>query len=276
MADGSLKGRVAWITGSSRGMGRAIATHLAALGARVVVHGTTATSARAFGEAESLDAVARLMAGETGAEVHAVHGDLTDEKVVDELTARIRRDVGEIDILVGCVGGDVGVSGTGGPNGGKPAGNDAINISVADLRAVLDRNLLASILPCRAVAPSMMERRRGRIINIGSISGLGGRVSEAIYCTAKAAVHEYTRCLAALLRPYDVCANVVAPGQVITPRFTATRPLDPALNVKEGTLVRYGWPEDIARVVEFLAGEGGAYVTGQVLRVDGGGQLWPA
>lgn len=276
MSETSLQGRIAWVTGSSRGMGRAIATHLAKLGARVVVHGTTPTSTRAFGEADSLEAVARQMAAETGAEVHAVHGDLTDEAVVADLTASIRRGIGEIDVLVGCVGGDIGVSGTGGPNGGKPEGNDAINISVADLRAVMDRNLLACILPCRAVAPTMMARRRGRIINIGSISGLGGRVSEAIYCTAKAAVHEYTRCLAAQLRPYDVCANVVAPGQVVTPRFMATRPLDDALNVKDGTLVRYGWPQDIARVVAFLAGEGGSYVSGQVLRVDGGGQLWPA
>lgn len=276
MTDSALQGKVAWVTGSSRGMGRAIAGHLASLGARVIVHGTTPTSTRAFGEADSLDSVARQIAAETGAQIHAVHGDLTDEQVVADLTARIRRDVGEIDILVGCVGGDIGVGGTGGPNGGKPEGNDAINISVADLRAVLDRNLMACILPCRAVAPTMMARRRGRIINIGSISGLGGRVSEAIYCTAKAAVHEYTRCLAAQLRPYDVCANVVAPGQVITPRFMATRPLDEALNVKDGTLVRYGWPQDIARVVAFLAGEGGSYVSGQVLRVDGGGQLWPA
>lgn len=276
MSDSSLRGQIAWVTGSSRGMGRAIAGHLAALGARVVVHGSTPTSTRAFNEADSLDAVARLIESETGTQVHAVHGDLTDETVVAELAARIQRDVGELDILVNCAGGDIGASGTGGPNGGKPEGNDAVNISITDLRAVLERNLMACILPCRAVAPAMMARRRGRIINIGSVSGLGGRVSEAIYCTAKAAVHEYTRCLAAQLRPYDVCANVVAPGQVVTPRFAATRKLDDKLNVKEGTLVRYGWPQDIARVVAFLAGEGGSYVTGQVLRVDGGDQLWPA
>jgi 3-oxoacyl-[acyl-carrier protein] reductase len=276
MSDGSLAGRIAWVTGSSRGLGRVIARHLAAQGARVVVHGTTPTSARAFDEAESLDEVARLMAAETGAEVRAVHGDLTDEARVAELTEIIERDVGAIDVLVNCAGGDIGVSGTTGANGGKPAGNDAVNISVADLRAVLDRNLMACILPCRAVAPAMMARRSGRIINIGSISGLAGRPSEAIYCTAKAAVHEYSRCLAALLRPYDVCVNVVAPGPVVTPRFAATRPLDAALNVKSGTLIRYGFPEDIAGVVSFLAGPASAYVTGQVLRVDGGGQLWPA
>ena len=272
----ALRGRIAWVTGSSRGMGRVIARHLAAQGARVVVHGTTPTSSRAFDEADSLDEVARLMAAETGADVRAVHGDLTDDARVAELAASIERDVGPIDVLVNCAGGDIGASGTTGPDGGKPAGNDAVNISVADLRAVLDRNLMACILPCRAVAPAMMARRTGRIINIGSISGLGGRASEAIYCTAKAAVHEYSRCLAALLRPYNVCVNVVAPGQTVTPRFAATRPLDAALDVKAGTLIRYGWPEDVAGVVSFLAGPASSYVTGQVLRVDGGGQLWPA
>src|ERR1700690_2338353 len=131
MSDGSLRGRIAWVTGSSRGMGRGIARQLAAQGATVVVHGTTPTSSRAFDEAESLDEVARLMAAETGADVRAVHGDLTDEARVAELTASIERDVGAIDVLVNCAGGDIGVSGTAGPNGGKPAGNDAVNISVA-------------------------------------------------------------------------------------------------------------------------------------------------
>jgi 3-oxoacyl-[acyl-carrier protein] reductase len=276
MSNDALRGRLAWVTGSSRGLGRVIARHLAAQGGRVVVHGTTPTSSRAFGEADSLDEVARIMAAETGADVRAVHGDLTDDARVTELAAGIERDVGPIDVLVNCAGGDIGAGGTSGPGGGKPEGNDAVNISVADLRAVLDRNLMACILPCRAVAPAMMARRSGRIINIGSVSGLSGRASEAIYCTAKAAVHEYSRCLAALLRPYDVCVNVVAPGQTVTPRFAATRPLDPALAVQGGTLIRYGRPEDIAGVVSFLAGPASSYVTGQVLRVDGGGQLWPA
>ena len=76
-------------------------------------------------------------------------------------------------------------------------------------------------------------------------------------------MHEYSRCLAALLRPYDVCVNVVAPGQTVTPRFAATRALDAALDVKAGTLIRDGWPEDIAGVVSFLAGPASSYVTGR-------------
>ncbi len=187
MGNDALLGRIAWVTGSSRGMGRVIARHLAAQGARVVVHGTTPTSSRAFDEADSLDEVAQLMAAETGADVRAVHGDLTDDARVAELAASIERDVGPIDVLVNCAGGDIGAGGTTGPDGGKPEGNDAVNISIADLRAVLDRNLMACILPCRAVAPAMMARRTGRIINIGSISGLAGGGARVLALPSRAA-----------------------------------------------------------------------------------------
>lgn len=163
-----------------------------------------------------------------------------------------------------------------GPNAGKPAHNDAVHISVADLRRVLDRNVITCILPCRAVAPEMMARRSGRIVNIGSVSGLAGRATEAIYATAKAAVHEYTRCLAAQLRPYNVYANAIAPGPIVTPRFLASRRIDEALTVQGGTLERYGQPQEIANVVAFLASDAASYVSGQVLRADGGEQLWPA
>jgi 3-oxoacyl-[acyl-carrier protein] reductase len=271
-----MAGKIAWVTGSSRGIGRVIADHLASLGASVAVHGTSPTSTRAFNEADSLEAVARAIAEQHGVEALAVAGDLTSETRVDEIVAEIRARFGRIDILVNCAGGDIGAQGVTAANAGKPQKNDAVNISVADLRTVLERNLMTCILPCRAVAPEMLARKRGWIVNIGSVSGLSGREGEAIYSTAKAAVHEYSRCLAAQARPHNVCVNVVAPGGVITPRFLASRPVDEARKVKDGTLIRYGWPEEIAKVVAFLASDASSYISGQVLRVDGGEQLFPA
>ena len=276
MSEGRLAGKVAWVTGSSRGIGRVVADHLAGLGAKVAVHGTTPTSTRAFDEAESLDAVAKEIADAHGAEVHAVHGDLASEDVVRDLTAQINARLGPIDILVNNAGGDIGSQGTGGERAGKPVVNDAVNVSLDDVRIVLERNLMTCILVCREVVPAMIERKQGWIVTIGSIAGLSGHPSEVIYGTAKAAVHEYTRCLAAQLRPHGVYANVIAPGEIITPRFVASRPTRDEREVRDGALTRYGWPEEIARCVEFLTTEDSSYITGQVFRIDGGAQIFPA
>ena len=270
-----LAGKVAWVTGSSRGIGRVIAAHLADLGASVAVHGTSPTSTRAFDEADSLEAVAQQIADQSGSPAMAVWGDLTDADRVAKIAGQIRAKYGQIDILVNCAGGDVGTKGVTAPNAGKPVGNDAIHISLQDIHTVLDRNIMTCILCCREVAPEMMERKEGWIVNIGSIAGLNGNITEAIYSTAKAAVHEYTRCLAALLRPYNVAANVIAPGPIVTQRFLASRPTEEEMMAKGGTYVRYGWPIEVARAVAFFASND-SFISGQVLRVDGGRQIWPA
>ena len=276
MKENRLEGKVAWVTGSSRGIGRVLASHLASLGARVAVHGTSPYSTRALGEADSLDAVAQAIAEEHGVEVLPVCGDLTHEATVIEVVQKIRKKFGGIDILVNCAGGDIGAQGITDTLAGKPEHNDAVHISLEDIRSVLDRNLMTCILCCREVAPAMVKRGCGCIVNIGSVAGLAGNQGGAIYSTAKAAVHEYSRCLAALLKPHNIRVNVIAPGDIVTQRFLASRTTDENLKVKGGTLERYGWPIEIARVMEFLVTEDSSFISGQVLRVDGAKQLWPA
>lgn len=276
MKDKPLAGQVAWVTGSSRGLGRVMATKLCQLGALVAIHGTRFDSPRSFGEGQSMEQVARDVAAEVGGNAIPVWGDVTDESEVQRMADAVKTRFGPIDILVANAGGDIGAGGTGTGRGGRPSPDDCIGIPLADIRAVLDRNLLSCILCCRAVAPSMMARKQGRIITIGSIAGTFGRDDGAIYSVAKAAVHEYTRCLAVQLRPYNISVNCVAPGGTVTNRFLVIHNIDQGKLIEEGTLDRYGRPHEVASVVAFLASEEGRFISGQVIRVDGGSQCWPA
>ncbi len=271
-----LTGKVAWVTGSSRGIGRSILIQLAKAGASVVLHGTKPQSPQTFNEGESLEADGRSLSSKYQVKCLTVHGDLTQEDVVQQIVEQIHNELNRIDILINCAGGDIGIRGLNAPLAGKPEKNDAVFISYDDIRTVLDRNLMTCILCCRAVVPEMIERKAGKIVNIGSISGLAGLDSSVIYATAKAALHEYSRCLALQLRPYNVNVNVVAPGDIVTERWKASRTYEEERMVTGGTLERYGRPEEIASVVEFLSSDEASYISGQVLRVDGCVQTWPA
>jgi 3-oxoacyl-[acyl-carrier protein] reductase len=266
----SLAGKVALVTGAGRGLGRAFAERLAAMGADVALHGMREHGPAEYGEGTTLTAVAETLAAEHKVRVISILGDLTRGADIARVVATATQALGPIDILVHNAGGDIAAG------SGKPDPNDAVGIREDDVRAVLDRNLLSTILTCQEVARGMMARRSGRIVTIGSVAAFKGRSNGVIYAVAKAGVTHYTRCLADQLRPYDITVNCIAPGDTRTGRFMGTRAVDESRLVQTGTLDRIATVDEVARVVEVFAGPLGAFVSGQVLRVDGGGQCWPA
>ena len=265
----SLGGRVALVTGSGRGLGRAIAEHLAHLGATVAIHDISDTAPAQYGEAATLTEAAQRLLGAAGKGI-AVTGDITDELAIKRMVETVQSTLGPISILVNCAGGDIGARGT------KPNPNGAMAFQLDDARAVIDRNLLGTMLMCRAVAPGMAERQSGVIINIASVAAHYGSSSEVAYACAKAGVVHYTRCLAAEVREAGVRVNCVSPGPAKTARFLATRQHDSSM-MQEGTsLKRYATAAEIADAVAFLVGDQARFISGQVLRVDGAAGLYAA
>jgi 3-oxoacyl-[acyl-carrier protein] reductase len=270
MSERYLEGKTALVTGAGRGLGRAFAERLAALGCQVGIHGMREQGPAEYGEGTTLTETAREVGAQFGVKTIRVLGDLTKPEDVARITAEVTAELGPIDVLVHNAGGDIAAA------GGKPNPNDAVHVKQEDVRSVLDRNLLSTIYLCQEVAKKMMERRTGRIVTISSIAAFRGFANQAVYSTAKAAVIEYTRCLAMQLREYNITVNSLAPGDTRTGRYLGTRHVDPARLVTEGTLDRVALVDEVARVVDFFAGPLGAFVSGQVLRVDGGSQSWPS
>lgn len=264
-----LAGRVALVTGSGRGLGRAIAEHLAHLGAAVAIHDISDTAPAQYGEAPTLTEAARHLLGAGGKGI-AVTGDITDELAIKHMVETVQSTLGPISILVNCAGGDIGARGT------KPNPNGATAFQLDDARAVIDRNLLGTMLMCRAVAPGMAERQSGVIVNIASVAAHYGSSSEVAYACAKAGVVHYTRCLAAEVREAGVRVNCVSPGPAKTARFLATRQHDSSMMQEGPSLRRYATAAEIADAVAFLVGDQARFISGQVLRVDGAAGLYAA
>jgi 3-oxoacyl-[acyl-carrier protein] reductase len=234
----SLEGKTALITGGSRGIGAAIARELGAAGASVVVGYHSG--------AEEANAVA----GEVGG--RAVQADVASP----EDARRLVEDAGELDVLVN--------------NAGLTRDGLLARMSDEDWRAVLDTNLGGVFHTCRAAARGMMKRRAGAIVNISSVVGLHGNPGQSNYAASKAGIIGFTKALARELGNRGVRANVVAPGYVHT-RLTDVLPDELKGAMLANTpLGRFGDPEDVARAVRFLSSDEAAFITGEVLLVDGG------
>lgn len=266
---GELSGKTAFVTGSGRGLGHVIAERLAEHGADVAIHDLDPLQPAKYAEFKDLDDAAPHLRRH-GTRITAVTGNIGDPAAVAAMKARIEAELGRVDVLVNCAGGDIGAAGT------KPDPNTALGISFADMKVLTENNLIGTMLVCQAFVPPMIAAGTGSVINIASAAAHLGCSPEAVYATLKAAVVHWTCCFANELLDHGARVNAVSPGPSKTARFQATRVVDPAKMDSTGrSLNRYAEPGEIADAVAFLAGPRARFINGQVLRVDGGITLFP-
>ena len=241
----SLNGKTALVTGASRGIGRAIALRLAEDGANVaVIYAGSADKAKAV-----VNEITAL-----GVNAKAYRCNVADSAAVNETVKAVTNDLGKIDILVN--------------NAGITRDGLMLRMKDEDFDAVLDTNLQGAINMIRACYAGYIRKKSGRIINISSVSGIMGNAGQANYSASKAGVIGLTKSVARELASRGITCNAVAPGFIQTDMTENLGDNNPLLN--SIPLGRMGKPEDIAAAVAFLASDSAAYITGEVLKVDGG------
>ena len=238
-----LSGRGAFVTGATRGIGRAVAAALLEAGARVAIVGR---------EAARAEAAAR----ELGAGAVGIGCDVTDGAQVEAAIARAEQEAGPVDILVN--------------NAGITRDNLLLRMSEREWDEVLAANLKGAFHTTKAVLKGMMKRKGGRIINIASVVGLAGNKGQANYAASKAGLIAFTKSVAKEYGSRGLLVNAVAPGFIETDMTSALPEEARAAMLGSIALGRFGRPEDVAGAVLFLASDFARYITGQVLVVDGG------
>jgi 3-oxoacyl-[acyl-carrier protein] reductase len=242
-----LSGKTALVTGAGRGIGKAIAKKLASLGATVVVNYSGSKE-------KAEETVAEIVAA--GGSAEAMQCDVSDFKACEEFSKAVVAKYGKLDILVN--------------NAGVTRDGLLMGMSEDDYDKVLDTNLKGAFNMTRHFSRVFLKQRSGRIINISSVSGVMGNAGQANYSASKAGLIGLTKSVARELAGRGVCVNAVAPGFIETDMTNAMKEDAKKKLIENIPLGRIGKPDDIAEAVAFLAGDASAYITGQVLCVDGG------
>lgn len=242
-----LEGKTALITGGSRGIGFAIAKKFAEHGAKLAI-------LAAHGGERAEEAVSQLQA--IGGEVRFYACDVSDASAVGETVSKVLADFGTVDILVN--------------NAGITRDNLLPGLSEADINDVIDINLKGTILMTQALIRAFVKKRSGVILNLSSVVGMMGNKGQTNYAASKAGVIGFTKSVAKEYGRRNIRCNAIAPGYIATDMTAALSEEMTAELTKQLPIGRLGQPEDVANLALFLAGDSAGYITGEVIKVDGG------